>query len=49
MKRDFEFDGSGFGYLWLCMDNRADRYYLRFVLSVGIQRAAALDLQQHLR
>ena len=18
MKRDFEFDGSGFGYLWLC-------------------------------
>ena len=38
MKRDFEFDGSGFGYLWLC-----------FVLSVGIQRAAALDLQQHLR
>ena len=60
MKRDFEFDGSGFGYLWLCiwttvlsvalhMDNRADRYYLRFVLSVGIQRAAALDLQQYLR
>lgn len=19
MKRDFEFDGSGFGYLWLCI------------------------------
>lgn len=49
MKRDFEFDGSGFGYLWLCIWIRADRYYLRFVFSVGIQRAAALDLQQHLR
>ena len=47
MKRDFEFDGSG--SVALHMDNRADRYYLRFVLSVGIQRAAALDLQQYLR
>ena len=50
MKRDFEFDGSGFGYLWLCIWTT-----VLTVITCGLffpwaySDAAALDLQQHLR